>query len=62
MKNNGIYFSPLNIIQSTLKSVLKYSKENNIEINSILEPSCGSCEFINIMNKILKGKTIDGSY
>lgn len=59
-KNNGIYFSPLNIIQSTLKSVLKYSKENNIEINSILEPSCGSCEFINIMNKILKGKIIDG--
>jgi len=59
-KSNGIYFTPLNIISLTLQSVMKYSNNNNIKINSILEPSCGSCEFINCMNNIFKGISIDG--
>lgn len=59
-KSNGIYFTPLNIISLTLHSVMKYSNSNNIKINSILEPSCGSCEFINYMNTIFKGIFIDG--
>jgi len=59
-KSNGIYFTPLNIISLTLQSVMKYSNNNNININSILEPSCGSCEFINCMNNIFKGISIDG--
>lgn len=59
-KSNGIYFTPLNIISLTLHSVMEYSNSNNIKINSILEPSCGSCEFINYMNNIFKEISIDG--
>lgn len=59
-KNNGIYFTPLNIIHSTLKSAINCCKENKIEIETILEPSCGSCEFINNIDKIFSNRTIDG--
>ena len=39
-KNNGIYFTP----PSTVYKTIEYIKGYNIK--SILEPSCGSCEFI----------------
>lgn len=39
-KNNGIYFTPPN----TVFNIINYIKNHNIK--SILEPSCGSCEFI----------------
>ena len=56
-----IYFTPLNIISLTIYSVMKYSNSNNIKINSILEPSCGSCVFINYMKIIYSdGIFIDG--
>lgn len=46
-KNNGIFFTPKSIIKKGLESY------NTLNINSsnqkieVLEPSCGSCEFIN---------------
>jgi adenine-specific DNA-methyltransferase len=39
-KNNGIYFTPYPIIKQTLQKIKGY------KIKTILEPSCGSCEFI----------------
>ena len=45
-KNNGIYFTPLDIIKLTMTNI------NNNEIKKILEPSCGNCEFINYIDSI----------
>ena len=41
-KDNGIYFTPPETIQKNIKQLQPYM--NNIE--NILEPSCGSCEYI----------------
>lgn len=43
-KDNGIFFTPFNIIKTSLEEL------KNIEgvcFRTILEPSCGSCQFIN---------------
>lgn len=42
-KNNGIYFTP----PKTIKHNLELLKEYISSIETILEPSCGSCEYIN---------------
>lgn len=54
-KNNGIYFTPLDIIKLSIKELFKL----NININSILEPSCGSCEFIYYIDEKFFNSTID---
>ena len=59
-KDNGIFFTPLNIVKETFNEVFEYCSSNNIIINSILEPSCGSCEFIKYIDSSLKDKIIDG--
>jgi len=41
-KNNGIYFTPPSIIAKTVKALFPYFKN----ITDILEPSCGSGEFL----------------
>ena len=41
-KNNGIYFTPPTTIMKIINKIEKYMKE----VNTILEPSCGSCEFV----------------
>lgn len=46
-KDNGIFFTPINTINIILKYIQKYNKN----INEVLEPSCGSCEFILQLNK-----------
>jgi DNA (cytosine-5)-methyltransferase 1 len=57
-KDNGIFFTP--------KSIIKNAMTNNIfqtqKFNNILEPSCGSCEFIDYIksNDKIKYKTITG--
>jgi tRNA1(Val) A37 N6-methylase TrmN6 len=53
-KQNGIYFTN-NIIISKAFNELK-----NFEIIDILEPSCGSCEFINYIDNKLSNVKIDG--
>ena len=50
-KNNGIYFTPPETIHKNIEFLKPYF--NNI--TSILEPACGSCEYIlNINNQLLK--------
>jgi len=55
-KEEGIYFTPNNIIKLNLDLLSKYF--NNI--NTILEPSCGACSYIIEINKRYNGKTILG--
>lgn len=55
-KNEGIYFTSNTIIKSSIKEVKKYLK-NNI---NILEPSCGSCQFINYLIKGIDYQSITG--
>ena len=55
-KNNGIYFTPLDIIKLTMTNI----NINNNEIKKILEPSCGSCEFINYIDSIYNNTEITG--
>jgi adenine-specific DNA-methyltransferase len=53
-KDEGIYFTPKNIV----KRIIDYLLEQKKEIKSILEPSCGSCQFIDYL--IEKGKSVIG--
>lgn len=55
-KQNGIYFTNINIISKAFDSL----KDINIKINNILEPSCGSCEFINYVDNKYTDVKIDG--
>ena len=55
-KDLGIFFTPQNVIFKILESIQQYTSN----INSILEPSCGSCEFISIIDKIYTDVNITG--
>lgn len=47
-KNNGIYFTHPN----TVSKALEYISSYGIYFHNIIEPSCGSCEFVNeLLNK-----------
>ena len=56
-KNNGIYFTPLDIIKLTMTII---DDNDNDGIKRILEPSCGSCEFINYIDSIYNNVEITG--
>jgi tRNA1(Val) A37 N6-methylase TrmN6 len=49
-KNNGIYFTPPNTIIKNLK-ILEPYMEN---VKNVLEPSCGSCEYIMMLDEKYK--------
>ena len=55
--SEGIFFTPPSIINKCINSVLGI---NDINIKSILEPSCGSCEFITKLNSVFKNVKITG--
>ena len=55
-KENGIYFTNPNTIIKNIELLKPYIKD----IKYVLEPSCGSCEFINILNKNYKNLKITG--
>ena len=59
-KENGIYFTPNYIIKECMAFLENYYNDNNININTILEPCCGSCEFILSLNNTFKNKKIIG--
>ena len=59
-KENGIYFTPQCIINECFEFLCDYYKKNNICIKNILEPCCGSCEFINKLNEKFNNKNIIG--
>lgn len=45
-KKNGIYFTPATIIKKNIDALNPYFSK----IKTVLEPSCGSCEFINYID------------
>ena len=55
-KNNGIYFTPPKTINTNIKALEPYMKN----IKEILEPSCGSCEYILELNRQYVDKNIKG--
>lgn len=57
-KENGIYFTPINTITKCLEIINSIIKKE--EIVHILEPSCGSCNFIDKINDIYNSKKIIG--
>ena len=50
-KDEGIYFTPKVIIKKMVDFVLN----TNFNIESILEPSCGSGQFIDYLNEVYSG-------
>jgi tRNA1(Val) A37 N6-methylase TrmN6 len=59
IKDNGIYFTPNDVILLCLNKIKKYESEYKIIINEILEPCCGSCEFVLLLDDYFKNKNID---
>lgn len=55
--NEGIFFTPGSIINKCITSILNIP---NVNIKNILEPSCGSCEFITKLNNVFKNTKITG--
>ena len=58
-KDNGIYFTPKSIIKKTIdiiKSIPDYT--DTIKFKTILEPSCGSCEFIKYITQEFTNKKL----
>ena len=55
--SQGIFFTPGSIINKCINSVLGV---DGINIKSVLEPSCGSCEFITKLNSVFKNIKITG--
>jgi len=56
-KSNGIYFTPFDIIKKSVDYILSLK---NINISTILEPSCGSCEYIRYLDDRLTEINIVG--
>ena len=55
-KKNGIYFTPPKCIQNNMKEIKTYKQT----LNKVLEPSCGSCEYIAEIKKEYKEANITG--
>jgi len=56
-KSNGIYFTPFDIIKKSVDYILSLK---NINISTILEPSCGRCEYIRYLDDRLTEINIVG--
>ena len=50
-KKNGIYFTPKPIVHQCLTFLTSYIKENKLKVKTILEPCCGSGEFLHGINE-----------
>lgn len=55
-KKNGIYFTPPSCVNNNIKILEPYIKK----VKNILEPSCGSCEYINALHKLMPNINITG--
>ena len=55
-KNNGIYFTPPSCVFNNLTILEPHLKK----IKNVLEPSCGSCEYITALNKLFPTLAITG--
>ena len=65
-KNNGIYFTPLSIIEPLINKSLaalvnqELEQEQHLESGlRILEPSCGTCEFVKCLDSRVFNATFD---
>ena len=58
-KEYGIFITPHIIVKKLVDQILKYSSQNGINIQTILEPSCGTCEIVNYCDNIFDGIHID---
>ena len=57
-KTQGIYFTPKSISKRLVSTALSFiSNTHNIDI---LEPSCGSCEFVSILDELVTDVNITG--
>jgi len=59
-KDNGIFITPKSIIQKLFQQTISIIFENNLLLENILEPSCGTCEIVNYCDDKLSGVNIDG--
>lgn len=55
-KKDGIFFTPYNIIKTNLNILNPYIND----IKTVLEPSCGSCEFITYLENLFNDINITG--
>ena len=55
-REEGIYFTPTKDVKFLVDKILKITKS----FKTILEPSCGSCEFVRYIDNTLSGVKIDG--
>lgn len=55
-RDEGIYFTPTKDVQFLVDKLLKITKG----FKTVLEPSCGSCEFVRYLDERLLGLRIDG--
>jgi hypothetical protein len=58
-KEYGIFITPKIIITKLVNSIIKYTSENGINIQTILEPSCGTCEIVNYCDNVFNGIHLD---
>ena len=58
-KSEGIYFTPRDIIETSLQRITKYTDEHKLQVKTILEPSCGSCEFVSYIQKVFPEAQMD---
>ena len=56
----GIFFTPNNIIDDIINRLKLIIKRKKLKFKSILEPSCGSCNFIKKLDGAFRKKTIYG--
>ena len=59
-KTQGIFFTPGDIINQSFQAIERYRKDNTLEFKSILEPSCGSCEYIKSLDTHYNNVDITG--
>jgi hypothetical protein len=59
-RSEGIYFTPQNIIADMIERIKILVKTKRMRIKTILEPSCGSCNFIKQLDKKMRNKEIHG--
>lgn len=55
-KTNGIYFTPPKTIKTNLELLAPYMPN----VTTVLEPSCGSCEYLLALDSLYEGKNITG--
>lgn len=59
-KKQGIFITPKTIIENMVQEVLVYTEQKQLQIQRILEPSCGTCEIVSVLNNSFINTSITG--